>query len=271
MASWHLEVLTTSGNASDSFGLVGYVFDAQGTQHVDYVGNDGHVHELWWDTDGWHSNDLTLAANAPTADPGSINNFMALDGYVFNAQGTQHVDYVGNDGHVYELWWDTSGWHNNDLSVAAKVSSPRPPHGGETALIAGYVFDAQGTQHVTYFATDDGDIHELWWDTSGWHSNDLTLAAGAPNVLAIAGAGYVFGAQGTQHVIYSAEGGGVYELWWDANGWHYNDLTAALGGFSSITTGVGNDGQLQVIGLGQDDGLPYLIWQDPNGNWTGRA
>jgi hypothetical protein len=27
---------------------VGYMFDAQGTQHVDCRGLDGHIHELWW-------------------------------------------------------------------------------------------------------------------------------------------------------------------------------------------------------------------------------
>ena len=25
--------------------------------------------------------------------------------YVFDAQATQHVVYVGLDSHVYELWW----------------------------------------------------------------------------------------------------------------------------------------------------------------------
>lgn len=28
------------------------LFDAQGTQHVDYIGADGDVHELWWDSNG---------------------------------------------------------------------------------------------------------------------------------------------------------------------------------------------------------------------------
>ena len=78
-----------------------YVFDAQGTQHVAYFGaNDAHVHELWWDINGWHRNDLTAATGAPQAAGGS-----GPAGYVFGAQGTQHVVYVGNDAHIYELWW----------------------------------------------------------------------------------------------------------------------------------------------------------------------
>jgi hypothetical protein len=37
----------------------GYMFDAQGTQHVVYRGGDGHIHELWWDAHGWHHTDAT--------------------------------------------------------------------------------------------------------------------------------------------------------------------------------------------------------------------
>ena len=59
----------------------GYVFVGQSTQHVNYLGVGNHIHELWWDSSGWHHNDRTAAAGAPTAagDP---------FGYVFNAQGT---------------------------------------------------------------------------------------------------------------------------------------------------------------------------------------
>lgn len=36
---------------------------------------------------------------------------------------------------------------------------------------------------------------------------------------------------------------------------------------TQVMAAVGNDGQLQVFGLGLNDQFPYLIWQDPNGNW----
>ena len=50
---------------------------------------------------GWHIGDLTSVAGAPLASSAPV-------GYVFDAQGTQHVNYEGNNGHIYELWWDTS-------------------------------------------------------------------------------------------------------------------------------------------------------------------
>ncbi len=97
---WHYNDLTNAAGAPAAAGdPAGYMFDAQGTQHVVYRGSDAHVHELWWEgTGGWHYNDLTNAAGAPAAagDPA---------GYMFDAQGTQHVVYRGSDAHVDELWW----------------------------------------------------------------------------------------------------------------------------------------------------------------------
>jgi hypothetical protein len=64
-----------------------YMFDAQGTQHVVYRGDDGHVHELWWDGQ-WHTENLTGITNAVRClgDP---------SGYVFVAQGPNTSCTVG--------------------------------------------------------------------------------------------------------------------------------------------------------------------------------
>jgi hypothetical protein len=90
------------------------VFDAQDTQHVVYQGlgadpftGDGHIHELWWDSNGWHHNDLTAATGAPLAN-GFGEPLGAYDypmGYGFVAQRTQHVVYQATDSHIIELYW----------------------------------------------------------------------------------------------------------------------------------------------------------------------
>src|SRR5580692_10050888 len=140
---------------------------------------------------------------------------------MFNAQGTQHVNYRGDDSHVHELWWDNQGWHHNDLTDAA--GAPLAAAGP-----SGYMFDAQGTQHVNYRGVDN-HVHELWWNATGWHHNDLTAAAaGAPNAAGDP-SGYLFDAQGTQHVNYLGVDNHIHELWWDITGWHHNDLTTATG------------------------------------------
>jgi Fibronectin type III domain len=197
------------------------MFDAQGTQHVVYRGGDNHIHELWWDSQGWHHTDASGNAGAPNSagDP---------NGYMFDAQGTQHVVYRGGDNHIHELWWDSQGWHHTDASGDAGA----PNSAGDPA---GYVFSAQGTQHVVYRGGDK-HIHELWWNSQGWHHTDASSEgwhhsdtspdAGVPDSTTNP-AGYMFDAQGTQHVVYRGGDKHIHELWWNNEGWHHTDLTNA--------------------------------------------
>jgi hypothetical protein len=66
------------------------------------------------------------------------------------------VIYAGVDRHLYELWWDNR-WHVGDLTAATGA----PAAAGAT--LAGYVSEAEGTQHVVYGSSADAHIHELWW------------------------------------------------------------------------------------------------------------
>ena len=211
----HVELESAAGAFAQATGRpIGYAFTGQGTQHVNIIDTEGDIHEYWWDTRGWHHNNLTIITGAPKAGGNPT-------GYVFDAQGTQHVTYVGIDQHVHELWWNSSGWHHNDLINAASA-----PDAEINRDVPGYVFAAQGTQHVNYVGVDH-HVHELWWDISGWHHNDLTNATGAPNTDELAGSGYVLA--GTQHVVFRGLDNHVHELWWDNSGWHHNDLTVATG------------------------------------------
>src|SRR3984893_4207829 len=224
---WQHHDLTDASSAPFALTVpTGYEFYAEGTQHVDYQGQDHHVHELWWRSNGWHHSDLSAAAGAPPADSPPYD-------YVFTAEGTQHVVYRGSDNHIHELWWDSSGWHHHDLTVAAgaPLATDDP---------TGYVFDVQGTQHVNYRGTD-GHIHELWWEASGWKHSDISGVTGAPPAYAgFRPKGYSFefqmtGPHPTQHVIYVGTDGHIHELWWDGTGWHHHDLTVATSAPLSIS------------------------------------
>jgi hypothetical protein len=256
-AGWHSNDLSPATGAPNASGRpAGYVFDAQGTQHVLYFGaSDAHVHELWWDLDGWHHNDLTAATGSPQAAGGPA-------GYVFDAQNTQHVIYRGSlDAHIHELWWDSDGWHHNDLTAA--TGAPKAGFVG----VSGYMFDAQDTQHVVYAGVDK-HVHELWWNTSGWHHHDLSAATGAPDVADSAPAGYIFNAQRTQHVVYVGADSHVHELWWHTSGWHHHDLSAATAAPAADTAfdrgpaGYAFDTQRtqHVIYVGADAHIYELWW-----------
>ena len=269
MGKWQLTDVTAAAGGPDAnpgADLAGYVFAAQGTKHVLNLGGlDAHVDELWWDINGWHTNDLTVAAGAPDPLP---NNPLA--GYAFNAQGTQHVLFAGRlDSHIYELWWSAleAGWQFNDLTVAAGAPTTSwgdaPPIG-----LVGYAFESQFTQHVIYHSADH-HIHELWWNAGGWHHNDLTAATGAPPGFVLAA--YAFEAQGTQHVIYTGVSDNhIHELWWDAGGWHHNDLTVAAGAppaIGQLWTAYPFElqGTQHVIYTASSDFDTYELWWDAGG------
>ena len=102
---WHHNDLTAAASAplpGVNQSMSAYAFERQRTQHVIYDGQDPDIHELWWDNNGWHHNDLTAAASAPLP---SVDE--SISAYAFEDQGTQHVIYIGfaQDFHIHELWW----------------------------------------------------------------------------------------------------------------------------------------------------------------------
>ncbi len=263
---WHYRDLTADTSSSAAItGPCAYVFDQEGTQHVDYAGGDGHIHELWWDASGWHHNDLTNASGAPVLSGSSRTNGPA--GYMFAAQGSQHVVYVGEEteggGHIHELWWKDDRWHHHDLTSAA---------GGPLAIagsLGAYMFDSQGTQHVDYVASD-GHIHELWWDGDGWHHHDLTGAAGAPAAAPRSLAGYVLAGASTQHVDYLGTDGFIHELEWKNGNWRHNNLSTLTGAPTSLIAPTGyafaSAGTQHVNYIGVD-GHVHELWSDGSWHW----
>ena len=194
--------------------LDGYATTFNNQQHVNFIGTDNHVHELYY-VGAWKHNDLTALAGAPAAAPGS-----AIDGYetAFNQQ--QHVNYLDPGGHVHELYFD-GAWHHNDLTALT----------GAPAAVAGSAIDGYDTtfnnqQHIN-FMDGNGHVHELYFD-SAWHHNDLTALAGAP--AAARGSaidGYQTGSNSQQHVNFMDANGHVHELYYSGS-WKHNDLTAIV-------------------------------------------
>jgi hypothetical protein len=186
------------------------------SQHVNYIGIDNHIHELYIHTGtGWVDNDLTALARAV---PPTTNT--ALDGYRLS-DGSQHVNYIGIDNHIHELYIHAhAGWVDNDLTTLAGAVPPTT----NTAL-DGYRL-GDDSQHVNYIGTDN-HIHELYIHAhAGWIDNDLTtLARAVPPTTNTALDGYRLG-DDSQHVIYIGTDNHIHELYIHTGaGWVDNDLT----------------------------------------------
>jgi hypothetical protein len=49
--------------------------------------------------------------------------------------------------------------------------------------------------------------------------------------------------------------------------WFYGRLPDPGVPLRAVSAGIGNQYYLQVIGIGANDGFPYLIWQNGGGTW----
>ena len=162
-----------------------------------------HVHELTWNEAGphlrsWVLNDLTALTGAP---PLGLAGFGSV-GLMHDLEFTLHVFYGRAEGaDLYELYWNDSGWHFNDLTAIMGrtiIGRNGPP--------LAYVHQQQNTLNVNFIGTD-GHIHALWREVGmPWNSvnqENLTLPIGAPPALTQP-VGFVF-PDLTQHMFYIAQ------------------------------------------------------------------
>jgi hypothetical protein len=152
--------------------LAGF-WDTDSSQHLLFIGTDGHIHELFIvpGIPGWADHDLTNVGHAIAPNIGA-----ALDVYT-GSDGSRHINFFGVDGHVHELYNHPgaagAGWVDNDLT---KMANAVDPVVGDREL-HGY-WGNDSSQHVDFIGTD-GDLHELYIapGTNGWVDNNLTALA----------------------------------------------------------------------------------------------
>ncbi|MBV8073313.1 MAG: hypothetical protein JO270_25685 [Acidobacteriaceae bacterium] len=139
-------------------------------EHVFYVGQGDHVHQLFLNGGGWVDQDLSLQA-------GTYNSGIVLAS--FSDSFGEHVQYVGTwDAHLHQLWHNgtTVGpWVDQDLTTLGN-GLPIP----SSCLESLTSFSDLSGEYVFYFPGDD--IHLLNSSPgSGW--SDQPLLASQPDNL----------------------------------------------------------------------------------------
>lgn len=123
-------------------------------QHIDFVADDGSVHEYFFYNNDWEWRNLFGEANVPSG----ILAAGGLHGYATSYNVPQQdVNFTASNGHVLELWHDTS-WHFRDLSA---IAVPLPPAARLTSQLTGYQTTYNSEQHVNFIAAD-GRVYELF-------------------------------------------------------------------------------------------------------------
>jgi hypothetical protein len=175
--------------------------NAAGVNIVVYRSVQGDILSVYWADGPSGLDNLSGVAGTPPAagDPAA---------YYTAHNDTHQVVYLGEDGHLYELYWagvePVVGW---DLTA---------PSGGPAAVgtPAAYYSAGTNTKHVIY-RDADGRLHEIWWVPGGGTPAhvDLTAFAEAPPA-ADRPAAFTVEGPNTQHVVYRGTDRHIYEVRW---------------------------------------------------------
>jgi len=226
-------------------GLTGYGTPWDSGWHISYIAQDGGLHQVYWgEANGWQHASLTSSgfANVTGADLPLSNSPLAS--YITQWNSTQHVNYIGQDGNLHELYCSTTGgWQHGILSgpALADVSGTNLPASGSPLTAFATPWNQQ--QHVDYLG-QDGGVHELVYrPQGGWSHGVLTTAPN--NITDVTGTalpaagrpftGYVTLWNQQQHVDYIGQDGKVHELYYaDPGPWVHNVLSDLAGADAAL-------------------------------------
>lgn len=231
---------------------------ANGAPRVYFVGEEGRVHELWWDGT-WHDHALVTQHGAPPlVMPGT-----SLVGIV-RAGLYPRVYYVAFNRHVQELSWDGVNWSVFDVTERASA----PEVAFSSPLTA---FSVNGGEARVYFVATSRNVHEMWETRGGaWAQQNLTLGTNAPPASPeTAMTGFATG-DAWPHVYYvSGYDGQVIELKFTSQGWKYTKVTPREGPYATarataLTSFAVNPGNPRVYFVMNSNDVGELWWDGTN-------
>jgi hypothetical protein len=170
-----------------------------GGEHVYYEGQDGHIHQYFWNNSTWLNQDLTQLSGATALGPVQLYGITS-----FSDSAGEHVFYMNypND-HIYELvssndsTWGIEDWTNFSGSVLAwgtglTAFSKYSNAGDGVSFLQDYVFYGGPTSNSN-FTTNNvyglADTESCIATRSlvlprlcvfGWWNENLTAATGGP-------------------------------------------------------------------------------------------
>jgi len=166
----------------------------------------------------------------------------------------------------YLIWQNTADGAWNWYGVLPNVSNPV----GFSQIVTGV---GNGNLQLIGIGAKDGLPYLIWQNNANgaWNWYGALPNASSPVTFSQIATGV---GNGNLQLIGLGSDGLPYLIWQNnVNGtWNWYGVLPNASSpvtFSQVATGVGSGGNLQVIGIGANDGLPYLIWQtNANGTWN---
>ena len=222
---WNSTDLTQTTGAppvADATPLAAYAWEAGKSQHVVYMSEDGHLHELTSGLDGkWSHTDLMDVTGAPLAGTS------ALAAYAWEATGTRQVVYTGDDGNIYELVSGQQGvWTSADIT--SLTGAPR----ASGSALAAYAWETGGAKQIVYVASDRHIIELQMLQHGAWEHTDLTQLLHVPEASQDVIAAHEWTPEFAKHIVYldTRENPRIHSLLFKhGEPWQHTDVTRATG------------------------------------------
>lgn len=193
--------LTTLASAPPATGQPSAFVNDAGDNIVAYRSSNGHIRALYWTTGDVGHDDLSGFAGTPPAAGDPFGYYTAHD-------NTHQIVYLGDDGHLWELYWrgnaPVAGWN-----LTSRSGAP-----GAAGIPAAFYNPATHKKYVIYRSADHR-LHAFRWTPGGGIPEyiDFTTFAGAPPAHDGPTAFLVNGPD-AHHFAYRGPDNQIYELIW---------------------------------------------------------
>jgi hypothetical protein len=253
---------TAGAPAAQSGALTSWLSASDNLQHIAYIGQNGHVYELYMHPgqQPWGVDDVTGTAGAPAAQSGALTSFLST------SDNVQHIAYIGQNGHVYELYMHPGQqpWGVDDVTGTAGAPA------AQSGALTSWLSTSDNVQHIAYVGPY-GQVYELYMHPGQqpWGVDDVTGTAGAPAAQSGALTSFLSTSDNVQHIAYIGQNGHVYELYMHPGQqpWGVDDVTGTAGApaaqSGALTSWLSTSDNLQHIAYVGPYGQVYELYMHP--------
>jgi hypothetical protein len=244
-----------------------YFYDGTERMYVFYRATDGTLRvNIWsgatWDWANQGQPQQSKLKGSPSALQAVYNTLRGARLYAFVA---------GEDGHLYENYWDGSQWRWTDHGVPSNTLLATSP-----SAIA-YWREPFGELSETFqrmqvfCVSENGNLFSRQWNGSEWqwlaHQKPAAAVRGRPGVATMR-----YGGSQRVYAFVRVDGGGLAERYWDGQSWHWTEHgtppgTTVASDPCMVQTRIGGTERLYAFFVSAKGKLGVRFWDGGQWQW----
>ena len=251
--TWHVGQLAPPSGVRFTGSPTGIDYELPGQITDRYAifveGNNGDLYvDTYTEGGSWVLSDLTAALGPSCVKPSctpafrftgtpSVISFVQMESG--NPKLVVDVYDVGNDGELYQYWWDqgVGSWQENNLDSYATPSDGAGFVGSPSAITYERPGSSPVVYHNVYVEGSDGHVYQYYWCSQcSWQLMDLTTSVGGPSGVSFTGtpsaSSVVMSGSLIIDVFVTGSDHQLYSYWWEGN-WNWQDISSAANATST--------------------------------------